>query len=346
MSSKKPKSEDCQPREGMLAEEEGEAQTPMSSYNPENCLILAVDDNLLSRALLENILQAEGYRTKIIADGEEALVYLECNSPDLILLDLVMPKIDGLRLCEQIKSNPKCRDIPIIFITASGEKENLLQAFQIGAVDYITKPFHPKELLARVKTHLDLKFTRDELKKALKELEKLATTDDLTGIANRRHFSKLAEREFKLAKRQKRQFSILVLDIDFFKKINDTYGHAAGDYIIKSVANYCAQTIRQEDILARWGGEEFIILLPGTVLQEAVRVACRLREGVASLNLEFDSHPIAVTVSIGVSCFREEDATLNDTIIRGDQALYRAKNLGRNVVVDENGIPYKRWYGD
>ncbi|HIK38620.1 MAG TPA: diguanylate cyclase [Geminocystis sp. M7585_C2015_104] len=318
----------------------------MSSYNPKNCLILAVDDNLLSRALLENILQAEGYRTKIMADSEEVLVYLEYHNPDLILLDLVMPKIDGLRLCRQIKSNPKCKDIPIIFITASEEKENLLQAFKIGAVDYITKPFHPQELLARVRTHLDLKFTRDELRKALRELEKLATTDELTGVANRRHFSSIAEREFNLAKRQKRHFSILVLDIDFFKKINDTYGHAAGDYVIKSVACYCNQTIRKEDILARWGGEEFIILLPETALQDAVRTACRLREGIANLNLEFDSHPIAVTVSIGVSYFHEADASLNDTIIRGDQALYRAKNLGRNVVVDENGIPYKRWYGD
>ncbi|WP_324281611.1 response regulator [Cyanobacterium aponinum UTEX 3221] len=226
----------------------------MTDYNPKNFLILAVDDNSVNRILIEKILRKEGYQAKILAHSQEVLPYMEQINPDLILLDLMMPNINGLELCQQIKLNPHFQDIPVIFITASDEKQDLLKAFDLGAVDYITKPFHNRELLARIKTHLELKFTRDELKKALVELEKLATTDELTGISNRRNFSTLAEREFNLAKRQKRYFALLILDIDYFKKINDSHGHIAGDFVIKSVAQQCVLSIRQEDLCARWGG--------------------------------------------------------------------------------------------
>lgn len=312
----------------------------MTDYNPKNFLILAVDDNSVNRILIEKILHKEGYQTTILAHSQEVLPYMEKISPDLILLDLMMPQINGLDLCQQIKLNPHFQDIPIIFITASDEKQDLLKAFDLGAVDYITKPFHNRELLARIKTHLELKFTRDELKKALVELEKLATTDDLTGIANRRHFSALAEREFNLAKRQKRFFALLILDIDYFKQINDTYGHVAGDYVIKLVAKQCVSSIRQEDLCARWGGEEFIIFLSESMLEDGVVVARRLRQDIENLSVWFDSQEIKVTVSIGVAVYHPEDKNVNQTIIRSDIALYQAKNTGRNRVVDEDGVCY------
>lgn len=312
----------------------------MTDYNPKNFLILAVDDNSVNRILIEKILRKEGYQAKILAHSQEVLPYMEQINPDLILLDLMMPNINGLELCQQIKLNPHFQDIPVIFITASDEKQDLLKAFDLGAVDYITKPFHNRELLARIKTHLELKFTRDELKKALVELEKLATTDELTGISNRRNFSTLAEREFNLAKRQKRYFALLILDIDYFKKINDSHGHIAGDFVIKSVAQQCVLSIRQEDLCARWGGEEFIIFLSESMLEDGIAVARRLRQDIEELSVAFDSEKINVTVSIGVAVYNPEDKNVNQTIIRGDMALYQAKNNGRNRVVDENGVCY------
>jgi len=312
----------------------------MTDYNPKNFLILAVDDNSVNRILIEKILRKEGYQAKILAHSQEVLPYMEQINPDLILLDLMMPNINGLELCQQIKLNPHFQDIPVIFITASDEKQDLLKAFDLGAVDYITKPFHNRELLARIKTHLELKFTRDELKKALVELEKLATTDELTGISNRRNFSTLAEREFNLAKRQKRYFALLILDIDYFKKINDSHGHIAGDFVIKSVAQQCVLSIRQEDLCARWGGEEFIIFLSESMLEDGIAVARRLRQDIEELSVAFESEKINVTVSIGVAVYNPEDKNVNQTIIRGDMALYQAKNSGRNRVVDENGVCY------
>lgn len=312
----------------------------MTDYNPKNFLILAVDDNSVNRILIEKILRKEGYQAKILAHSQEVLPYMEQINPDLILLDLMMPNINGLELCQQIKLNPHFQDIPVIFITASDEKQDLLKAFDLGAVDYITKPFHNRELLARIKTHLELKFTRDELKKALVELEKLATTDELTGISNRRNFITLAEREFNLAKRQKRYFALLILDIDYFKKINDSHGHIAGDFVIKSVAQQCVLSIRQEDLCARWGGEEFIIFLSESMLEDGIAVARRLRQDIEELSVAFDSEKINVTVSIGVAVYNPEDKNVNQTIIRGDMALYQAKNNGRNRVVDENGVCY------
>ncbi|AFZ54600.1 diguanylate cyclase [Cyanobacterium aponinum UTEX 3222] len=312
----------------------------MTDYNPKNFLILAVDDNSVNRILIEKILRKEGYQAKILAHSQEVLPYMEQINPDLILLDLMMPNINGLELCQQIKLNPHFQDIPVIFITASDEKQDLLKAFDLGAVDYITKPFHNRELLARIKTHLELKFTRDELKKALVELEKLATTDELTGISNRRNFSTLAEREFNLAKRQKRYFALLILDIDYFKKINDSHGHIAGDFVIKSVAQQCVLSIRQEDLCARWGGEEFIIFLSESMLEDGIAVARRLRQDIEELSVAFESEQINVTVSIGVAVYNPEDKNVNQTIIRGDMALYQAKNSGRNRVVDENGVCY------
>ncbi len=314
----------------------------MTDYNPQNFFIFAVDDNSVNRILLKKILNKKGYRTEILADSLDVIPWLEKNDndqPDLILLDLMMPKMNGLELCQKVKENPCLEEIPIIFITASSEKEDILKAFDLGAVDYILKPFHNQELLARVKIHLDLKFTRDELNKTLKKLETLAITDDLTSIYNRRHFTELAQREFGLAQRQKRAFSLLILDIDFFKNINDSYGHLSGDCVIKSIAQECVNSLRQEDLCARWGGEEFIIFLSATSLNEAIVVANRLREQIENKTFVFDqnSHQ-QVTVSIGVSTYHFDDQELNQIISRADLALYHGKQTGKNKVISENFV--------
>ncbi|AFZ47117.1 response regulator receiver modulated diguanylate cyclase [Cyanobacterium stanieri PCC 7202] len=310
----------------------------MAEYNPKNFLILAVDDNSINRIMLEKILAKAGYQIKVLADSEEFLNMIGSVKPDLMLLDLMMPKIDGLELCRLIKAKANYKEVPIIFLTASDSKDNVIEAFRSGAVDYVTKPFNNEELLARIKTHIELKFTRDQLRKALVDLEKLATTDELTEIANRRHFLNLATREFNIAKRQKRSFSMIIFDIDHFKNINDNYGHPVGDIAIKLVAQKCQQSIRGEDLCARWGGEEFIVVVSDTLIDAAKRVANRIRREIASISLPIDDHNFKITVSVGIAQYQENDKSLDQIVSRADKALYRAKNNGRNQVVLEHEL--------
>lgn len=305
----------------------------IKDFNPTDFLVLAVDDNPVNRLLITKVLKTGGYNYDILADSHEVLSNLAKNSPDLILMDLMMPQIDGLELCVQIKSNPKFQKIPIIFLTASQDKEDLLQAFNLGAVDYVLKPFHHQELLARIKTHLDLKRTRDELEKALNEVEILATIDFMTNIPNRRYFVSLVEREFSLAIRKKRLFAVLMIDIDFFKKINDVYGHRIGDKAIKSVANEIMTMLRKEDLAARWGGEEFVVFLSDANQKDAMIVGERIREKIHQLCLEIEDKKIKMTVSVGVTTFHCQDQTFDDVLHRADLGLYEAKHNGRNKVV-------------
>ena len=313
----------------------------MTDYNPQDFFIFAVDDNPVNCILLKKVLRKEGYQTEVLSDSEEVIPWFEksINRPDLILLDLMMPKLSGLELCEKLKLNPHLQEIPIIFITASDEKEDILKAFDLGAVDYITKPFNNKELLARVKTHIELKFTRDKLTKTLKKVETSSITDVLTGIYNRHYFTELAQREFSFAKRQKRLFSLLILNIDKLKKINDSYGNLAADYVIKSIAQDCLKLLRKEDLCARWGAEEFIVFLSETSLEQATIVANRLRQEIENQVILFNSQEFNVTVSIGISTYHSEDQELKQIFARGDIALSQAKNTGRNKVVGENMIP-------
>ncbi|MBE9221794.1 diguanylate cyclase [Cyanobacterium stanieri LEGE 03274] len=310
----------------------------MAEYNPKNFLILAVDDNSINRIMLEKILTKAGYQIKVLGDSEEFLNLINNIKPDLMLLDLMMPKIDGLELCRLIKAKKHYQEIPIIFLTASDAKENVIEAFRSGAVDYVTKPFNNEELLARIQTHIELKFTRDQLKKALVDLEKLATTDELTQISNRRHFLNLANREFNRAKRQNIFFSMIILDIDYFKNINDSYGHPVGDIAIKLVAQKCQQSIRGEDLCARWGGEEFIVVVYDALIDEAKHVANRIREKIAEIALPIDDEQFKITVSVGIAQYQDTDQNIDQIVSRADRALYRAKNHGRNRIVLENEL--------
>jgi diguanylate cyclase (GGDEF)-like protein len=305
----------------------------VESFNPENFLILIVDDVSKNLQVVGAMLDEVGYATTFATSGKQAIERVKTANPDLILLDLMMPEINGLQVCEHLKADPLHAEIPIIFLTASNDSQHLLQAFGQGAVDYVTKPYKAPELLARVKTHLELKYTRDELKKALVELETLATTDSLTGISNRRHLLTLAEREFQRAQRYRHPFSILMLDIDHFKSINDTYGHATGDEALKLMADVTRNALRQVDIFGRFGGEEFVVFLPETPLPDAVTVADRIREAIASVSVAMDDAAIRMTVSIGVATYQTEEPNLDTLLMRADKALYEAKQRGRDRVV-------------
>lgn len=312
----------------------------MTLFNPEDCLILVVDDVKLNLQVIANILDKVGYEITLVSNGYQALERVQSDRPDLILLDLMMPDINGLEVCEEIKSNPELSDIPIIFISASQEQKHLLKAFEKGAVDYVTKPFYAGELLARVRMHLELKYSRQKLQKLLQEqvklveeLERLANTDSLTGICNRRYLLMIAEQEIKRSQRYNFSFTVLLLDIDHFKKINDTYGHNIGDKVIIFMTQTVINNLRQPDCFGRFGGEEFVILLPDTDIDEGVIVAERIRHNIHHQSISVENQQVSITVSIGVASYNLGDQTIDAIIHRADQALYQAKNQGRNRVI-------------
>jgi diguanylate cyclase (GGDEF)-like protein len=301
-------------------------------FNPTNFLILIVDDITQNIGLLVDILESVGYSTTFAKNGKQALERVELANPDLILLDLMMPEMDGIEVCKILKSDPQYSHIPIIFLTASSEDSHLIEAFEKGAVDYVTKPFKIPELLARVKTHLDLKRTQDELKKAYAEMEKLATTDPLTNINNRRSILACGEQEFERYQRYKCQFSVIILDIDHFKKVNDNYGHDVGDKVLVKVAHLLQKSIRIVDQIGRFGGEEFLIILPKSSLKDAILVAERLRKSVEQLSFNTSDPSFKVTISLGVDSCQATDENIDQIIKRADQALFVAKDNGRNQV--------------
>jgi diguanylate cyclase (GGDEF)-like protein len=312
----------------------------MELFNPENHLILVVDDVSSNLKVIAKILEQGGYETTFASSGQQALDRIPFAKPDLILLDLMMPDITGLDVCKQLKSKPDLAEIPIIFLTASTEREHLLEAFEKGAVDYVTKPFHSQELLARVRTHLELKHSREQLKKLLQEqreliqeLERLATTDPLTGVLNRRHLFTLAEQELKRAQRYDNIFSVLILDIDHFKQINDTYGHTVGDRVLEVMAQTVLNSLRKVDYFGRFGGEEFVAFLPETDIDAAIMVAERVREKVKAIAISVQEQLVSMTVSIGVASYQSGDETVDSIIQRADKALYQAKHQGRNRVI-------------
>ncbi|MDJ0598663.1 MAG: diguanylate cyclase [Crocosphaera sp.] len=320
----------------------------LTPFNPEDFLILVVDDIRKNLQLLIEILDASGYGTTFAFSGKQALERLEATEPDLILLDLMMPEINGLQVCQRLKENPKTQHIPIIFITASNETNHLVEAFELGAVDYVTKPFKTPELLARVKTHLQLKRTQDELERAYEEMKRIAATDELTGIPNRRSIFKFGKQEFELSQRYNFPFSLLMIDIDKFKTINDTYGHDVGDEALKMMVNITLNCLRKVDYigrleteaealskqghLGRLGGEEFVVILPHTDLKGAYIAAQRLREAMTKETLQVEDKTVSITVSIGVATYDSKDKKMDDMLKRADLALFAAKKNGRNRV--------------
>lgn len=307
----------------------------LEPFIPENFLILIVDDITNNLKLVGGMLHDVGYNTTFAISGFQALNRLKNNKIDLILLDLMMPEMDGLEVCQFIKKDPELQETKIIFLTASYEEENLMNAFELGAVDYITKPFIKNELLARVKTHLTLKQTTDNLKRALLKLQLLSQLDPLTEILNRRSFFEYAEAQFQRSKQDKTVFSLLILDLDYFKKINDNYGHLTGDRTLIIFTSAIKNYLREVDYFGRYGGEEFVILLPEINREDALKIAQEICDLIANLSIPSEKGNIHITVSIGVAVFRSQDTQIDDIFDRADQCLYQAKALGRNTCYTE-----------
>jgi diguanylate cyclase (GGDEF)-like protein len=307
--------------------------------------ILVVDDQVDNSDLVKCILESAGYSGVVtVSSAEQAFDYLRGGAlVDLILMDFCMPDMDGIAACKRLKADPALEDIPVIVVTARGESDVLDRAFAAGATDFVRKPFDPVELCARVRTALALKAQIDhrkarerELAEANRQLDRLARIDALTGVANRRALDETLVAEWRRATRTATWLSLVIVDIDFFKAYNDTYGHPAGDAILARVARLVERELRRPaDFAARFGGEEFVVLLPETSLEGAVAVAERIRaevEAVAILHASSNVAPV-VTISAGVaSAAPAADFALSSLVERADRALYEAKAAGRNRV--------------
>lgn len=279
--------------------------------------ILIVDDDENIRRAVRIALEAAGdYAVDEAGDGESALEHLDKALPDLVLLDLMLPRLSGKEVCRRLRALRGAEHIYVIMLTAMGDVSDRVEGLDTGADDYVVKPFHVSELLARVRRGLRTAAER-----------RLAEIDFLTGLPNRRALEAALVREAEAASRYGRMLALLMVDVDHFKRVNDTYGHDAGDAVLKELAVVLREQSRQSDTPARWGGEEFALLLSDTDMANASHVAERLRQAVAER-----AFPIAgsQTVSIGVAGFGGEVATM---IVRADEALYRAKRAGRNRAV-------------
>lgn len=289
--------------------------------------ILVVDDMTTTLLLLHDLLK-DTYEVKIAKSGTKALEILESpNDIDLILLDIEMPDINGYDVCKRIKNNETIKNILIIFITGRTSQEDEEYGLNLGAIDYITKPFNKAIVKLRIKNYLNLKIKNDML-------EKLSMYDGLTNIRNRRFFDETFEKTFSEIKRDKKSLAVLMIDIDFFKLYNDNYGHGQGDETLRKVAKALEKTIkRASDFVARYGGEEFVILLKDINKDGVEAVANNLLNAIRELKIthEFSKIENYVTVSIGVSYYNSSsDITKLELLLKADETLYNVKNSGRN----------------
>jgi diguanylate cyclase (GGDEF)-like protein len=287
--------------------------------------ILIVDDVatnvLLLRRMVERI---DDTKAVTFTAPAEALAWCEVNEPDLVLLDYLMPEMDGVDFLCRFRAQPHLATIPVVVVTGQEDRPSLYRALEAGANDFLTKPVDELELLARARNML-------KLRSATRDLYRLATTDELTGLANRRHFLLRLVDEVARAMRYPQPTALALLDLDHFKRINDTHGHAAGDAVLQVAAGLCREVLRDVDSIGRIGGEEFAVLMPGTDLAGARIVCERLRLAVEQAQVETPSGTVRPTISIGVAERRpEEDSAL--LLLRADNALYRAKQNGRNRV--------------
>lgn len=322
--------------------------------------ILIVDDLPDNLHLLSKILTRQGYEIQAVSQGQMALAAVQVKIPDLILLDICMPEMDGYEVCQRLKQDPRTQDIPIIFISALDELGDKVKAFKTGGVDYITKPFQIAEVVVRVKTHMTLRQLQQQLQQqnallqqevrdrlvaesalqaANQELQRLAHLDGLTQVANRRCFDDYLAQEWRRLAREQLPLSLILCDVDFFKQYNDNYGHQVGDTCLCNIANAIRSAInRPADLVARYGGEEFVVILPNTPLAGAVQVGQKIRSQVAQLQIAHVGSQISpfVTLSFGIaSVIPLPDGNVAQLITATDRALYQAKLNGRDRIVVE-----------
>jgi diguanylate cyclase (GGDEF)-like protein len=300
--------------------------------------VLLIDDDATIRAAAREHLAEGGLFTTFFeaTNGLEGFKVLANHAAelDLVLCDLEMPEFDGLKFLQMRATRADFASVPVIFLTSRSEVGHRVKGLEMGANDYLAKPVAREELRLRARNQLQIRRLEIALRRAVAELARLSRTDALTGLPNRRHFVESLEREFQRSSRYGSSLGLLVFDIDHFKRVNDTWGHLAGDKVLRDVAGILAYGLRQSDIAARFGGEEFAVLLPETDLEGATLVAERYRLDIAARQFQVDSTSLQLTVSIGIAALprtKADDAT--EFLRRADAALYQAKEAGRNRVV-------------
>ncbi len=295
--------------------------------------VLVIDDSASARRATTMLLAGSSLFHRVLEapDGLAGLRIAVAEKPDLVVCDLEMPLCDGARFLALKQSRPELANVPVLMVTGETDPERKATLFAAGAADYVTKPFHPRELLARVQVHLRLKLLREELLEKNRHLSELSTTDGLTGLKNRRCFDFSLEAEVTRARRYDVPLSLVILDLDHFKQVNDTHGHPVGDRVLAGVAKVMRDLVRSSDVAARYGGEELALILPHTGLSSAAVLADRLR--VAVEHATFGDTGVHVTASLGLACLADlVDKSPAGLITAADAALYAAKSGGRNCI--------------
>lgn len=329
--------------------------------------ILIVDDVHTNLQVLAHTLRTAGFKVWLATDGHNALAQVAHEQPDLILLDIQMPDMDGFEVCERLQADSKTCEIPIIFMTAMSDPVDKVRGLSLGGVDYVTKPFQDQEVLARIKVHLRLRSLRAALQREIEQrkqtevqlerandaLRRLVNLDALTQVANRYRFDDYLSRTWQRLQREQVPLSLMLCDVDYFKNFNDHYGHQAGDNCLRQIAQAIEQgTKRPADLVARYGGEEFAVVLPSTTLDGARQVCADMRAKIQQLQIPHVVSQVSsvVTVSFGiVNTIPAADTSLETLIRAADKALYRAKSRGRDTCVawqltdylaSQNGDPF------
>ena len=300
--------------------------------------LLIVDDNSANLIMLGTLLNEEGYQVQTVASGVEALQFLETVPVDLVLMDIRMPDIDGYEICQRMKQLAAIAHIPVIFISAADNVKDKVRGFEVGGIDFITKPFEGQEILARVRTHLQIYRLQKELESKIADLERayqtireLSIRDELTQLHNRRHFNEQAQQLLSIAKRYGQPISFAICDIDRFKLVNDRFSHTIGDEVLTVVAHLIRDNLRAADFAARYGGEEFAIVFPQTKLDAAAMACNKIRLAIEKYDWHVIEPHLSVTISIGIATRPDLD-DYEPILSAADEKLYEAKQNGRNRI--------------
>jgi two-component system cell cycle response regulator len=316
--------------------------TPPINVAPPTVLI--ADDDPVSRQYVATLLRRHGMNVEIAEDGTKAVARVRDMGLDLVLLDIMMPGLDGLDCCRLIKSIVHDTFLPVVLLTAKSDTDSRVTGLRIGADDYVCKPFDERELLARVNNLLRIKRMHDHVNDVRAKLETLAVQDGLTGLYNYRYLHTRLSEEFKRAERYREPLACVMLDIDHFKRINDRYGHDAGDVLLQQTSERLRQAVREIDVVARYGGEEFLLVLPSTNFSGALSVADRVWRSMGGEPFQLPRGVERVSVSVGVAVFPSRDIKSKDQLIKAaDRALYQAKDDGRDriCVYQHQGYIYR-----
>jgi len=302
---------------------------------------LVVEDDLSTRLLIKKIVENEGYEVLEAEDGHEgwSIFQKEKDNIYIALLDWMMPKIDGIELCRRIRKTPVMHYIYIMFLTSKRDIKNIVEGLESGGDDYMTKPFIREELVSRIRVGGRIAVLQRKLNEANRKLHALAITDPLTGLLNRRELFRRLENEIYRASRERNHYSLIIIDIDYFKRVNDTLGHTAGDRVLLEIADRISEKLRPYDIIGRYGGEEFLVGVPVAEAESRKEIAERIRDSISSKPFQIGDNKLDITISLGITSAIPEGEKkdtihlLENMIERADSALYKAKDAGRNRVI-------------